>query len=168
MRILGVISRLQRANAAPALCTLRATAALPYPQAAELRCLALLHCCMIEERWLWRLLSCRMQDIWPPILRRCGFASKADLSWQADQPHLSLRPCLPLRDRQTVASAPRRFCRRYTDRRQVECGASTHFVRHTKRETARIAGMAHDTTAAWLAVTGRRHKVEVRPGACRV
>jgi hypothetical protein len=46
MRILGVISRMQRANAAPALSKLRATAGIAVhtlTHAAELRCLALLH-----------------------------------------------------------------------------------------------------------------------------
>jgi len=53
MRILGVISRMQRANAAPALCRLRATAGIAVhtlTHAAELRCLALLHLCNMYDR----------------------------------------------------------------------------------------------------------------------
>lgn len=99
----------QRANAAPALCTLRATAALPYPQAAELRCLALLHRCMIEERWLWRPAVLQNARHSSPLCLDDGVARNAvlqhsrDSSWQADQPHLALRP-LPASSRSADGS----------------------------------------------------------------
>lgn len=70
----------------------------------------------------------------PPMFRRHGFAvaSKChsrDACWQADQPQpTTLRPCLPLRDRQTVAAQSAdvlvdgygTHTRMHTDRRPVE------------------------------------------------
>jgi len=106
----------QRANAAPALCRLRATAAIAVhahtcnlTQAAELQCLALLHLCMIEERWLWRPAVLQNARHSSPLCLDDGVARNAvlqhsrDSSWQADQPHLALRP-LPASSRSADGS----------------------------------------------------------------
>jgi hypothetical protein len=155
MRILGVISRVQRPNAAPALCALVAcngylacrasvdSAPTPPNCNVSLRC-------MYEQYksvGYGGMPSCRMQNIarhFAPMFGRCGVEVKADSGRQTGQPQLSLAltsrynnaPFL-FEDQQTVAFAPGRFRRRDTDRRPVgvECGASTHLVRHTKRET---------------------------------
>lgn len=149
---------------------------LAVPQAAELRCLALLQRCMIEERWLWRLLSCRMQDIGPPMFRRCGCAGEAASRAHADQPHPLLRyprPCLPLRDRQTVAAQPRQTFSP-TAHRQAPCGvwserASRQAHRKgkgTNRQNAETRGHDCSGSVARGHRPGRQHKARGQAQRC--
>lgn len=82
----------QRANAAPAL---RCMQRLPSSRAAEMRCLALPQSCMIEDSWLWRMLSCRMQDIRPLCIDNVASRTRA-LRQRCPATPLSRLSCLPV------------------------------------------------------------------------
>ena len=74
-----------------------------------------------------------------------------DSCWQADQPHLTLRPCLPLRDRQTVAGEPRRYSWTGTvhthTHRQAPCRACGVWSEHAFRQ----AHQKGNSTNRWRA-----------------
>jgi hypothetical protein len=82
---------------------------------------------MMEDCWLWRMLSCRMQDIPPLCLDTVASRSRSRRTLAGRMTsHTShyyptiVRPCLPVRGSADDSGLAWTFYRRHTDRRLVE------------------------------------------------